>query len=169
MKEIDKNKLAIRISTLEDGDIMKGWLNEPGILKWFPMTGDKEVEDSVHFWLTHISQKSAYSLTYDGKVCGMCVLYLHRYQKLKHQTLFAVILDKDFRGKGLGKYFMEYVLKEAKDTHHIEKIHLEVYDGNPAIPLYEKLGFVRYGYHPNFLKEKPGQYLGKILMEKSLK
>ena len=57
--------------------------------------------------------------------------------------------------------------KLAKEEFHIELLHLEVYEGNPAIRLYERFGFVKYGEHPHFIKEE-GRYLSKILMQKLL-
>ena len=54
-----------------------------------------------------------------------------------------------------------------KNNFDIELLHLEVYEGNPAIHLYQRLGFVQYGYQRHFIKQN-GQYLGKIMMQKAL-
>ena len=61
----------------------------------------------------------------------------------------------------------ETVRQLAKERFKIEFLHLEVYEGNPAIRLYERLGFEKYGFQRAFVKDE-GKYLGKILMQKYL-
>jgi len=56
----------------------------------------------------------------------------------------------------------------AKERFKIEFLHLEVYEGNPAIRLYQRLGFEQYGFQRQFVKDEDGKYLGKILMQKYL-
>lgn len=163
------NEISIRVSTAEDARPLKQWLLEPGILRWFPMLLTWEVDDSIRMWLAYREKKAAFTLEVDGKPAGMFVLYLHAHQKTKHQTLFAVIVSKEFRGKGLGTKLIEYGIQQARDVFQIEKLHLEVYEGNPGISLYKRMGFKKYGYHPKFLKESKDHYIAKILMEKSLK
>ena len=58
-------------------------------------------------------------------------------------------------------------MKLAKNKFHIEVLHLEVYEGNPAKKLYDRLGFVQFGCHDHFIKEEQG-YLQKIFMQKQL-
>ena len=57
--------------------------------------------------------------------------------------------------------------KAAKNHFKIEILHLEVYQGNPAIRLYERLGFKEFGRQPKFIKIG-GEYLDKIMMQKEL-
>ncbi len=132
------------------------------------MINEAEVDDSIRIWLSYISRKAAFTVTVDDVPCGMLVLYLHNFKKILHQTLFAIIVDPNFRGQGIGTKLMEYALDKAKNEFHIETIHLEVYEGNPVVSLYERLGFTQYGRHPNFLKEGENQYLAKIIMQKTL-
>ncbi|NGX26957.1 MAG: hypothetical protein K940chlam6_00884, partial [Chlamydiae bacterium] len=48
-----------------------------------------------------------------------------------------------------------------------EMLHLEVYETNPAINLYRRLGFTEFGIQKKFIKED-GRYMGKIFMERPL-
>ena len=101
----------------------------------------------------------------DGEVCGMANLYIQPYKKFAHQCLFAIVVDEKYRGRGLGKELLESLMAMAKEKFHIEILHLEVYDGNPAIHLYERLGFERYGAQSHFIKEE-GKFTAKIMMQK---
>ncbi len=99
------------------------------------------------------------------------ILYIQPYQKLAHQCLFAIIVDEKLRGKGVGAKLMEELMALGKERFHLEFVHLEVYEGNPAINLYRRLGFKEYGFQRHFIKDKEeGQvrYFGKILMQKYL-
>lgn len=59
-----------------------------------------------------------------------------------------------FRGRGIARAMMEYMLKEAS-LHKMEAFTLEVRVSNtPAVRLYESLGFVSEGIRPGFY-EKP--------------
>lgn len=161
-------KLEIRISENSDAPYLKQWLSKPDILRWFPMINELEIEDSIRIWLSYIEKKATFTITLEGKPCGMLVLYLHNFKKISHQTLFAIIVDENVRGQGIGSELLKYAIEKAKTDFQVEVLHLEIYEGNPAISLYKRLGFEEFGRHLNFLKEGPGQYLTKILMQKTL-
>jgi putative acetyltransferase len=104
---------------------------------------------------------------WDGVPCGNATLYLQPYKKLAHQCLFAIIVDEKYRGKGVGRKLMIELMERAKNIFKIELLHLEVYEGNPAIHLYRDLGFTQYGVQKHFVKDN-GVYRAKILMQKKL-
>ena len=104
---------------------------------------------------------------WDGVPCGIANLYLQPYKKLAHQCLFAIIVDENYRNKKVGTQLMEELMVLAKERFRFEMLHLEVYEGNPAINLYRRLGFTEYGRQRHFIKDEGG-YLAKILMQKNL-
>ena len=77
-------------------------------------------------------------------------------------------MDEKFRGHGIGTALVTELLKLAKNRFKMEMIHLEVYIGNPAVRLYERLGFVEFGRQTHWIKEPDGTYVGRIFMEKFL-
>ena len=103
----------------------------------------------------------------DGKPVGAALLYIQPYKKLAHQCLFSIIIDEVYRGKGIGTELLQALMKLGKEKFHLELLHLEVYEGNPAIGLYRKLGFTEFGGQKHFIKDK-NEYIGKILMQKKL-
>jgi len=159
--------ISFRLSKKEDGDELIRWLDSPEVLRNFPMHNMYEIKDAVNIWLSYIQLNASISCEVDGKLAGMSVLYLQLFEKLKHQCLFAIITSPECRGKGVGSKLLEYTLNHAKETLHLEKVHLEVYEGNPAFRLYERSGFIEYGKHTHFLKDGE-EYITKIVMEKEL-
>jgi RimJ/RimL family protein N-acetyltransferase len=159
--------LTIRFGEEADQKYLIDWLLQPGILEWFPLADIREVEDAARIWVSYYKYNAVLTALWDSVPCGIANLYLQPYKKLAHQCLLAIIVDEKFRGKGIGTKLLEELMKLAKERFKIELLHLEVYEGNPAIRLYERLGFTQYGFQRHFVKEGD-KYLGKILMQKSL-
>ncbi|MBI2742581.1 MAG: GNAT family N-acetyltransferase [Chlamydiales bacterium] len=160
-------KLHIRITEPEDSEHLKSWLFEPGVLRWFPMFDEREVEDAVRIWVSYAKHEACFTIECDGVPCGVANLYLQPYKKLAHQSLFAIIVSEKFRNKGIGTTLLTYLIKVAKEKFNLEILHLEVYEGNPAIHLYRRMGFVQYGVETHFIRDS-GEYISKIMMQKIL-
>ena len=168
MSELPKiDGLEMRYTITEDGEPLKNWLLEPGILRGFPMVDQQEVEDSVRHWISFSRFKSSLTATINGKACGIGTLCLMPYRKLAHQCLLSIIVSGEMRGKGVGTQIMNNLLHLGKNYFGLEVIYLEVYEENPAISLYRRFGFKECGNQKCFMKED-GQYVGKIIMERIL-
>lgn len=159
--------LEIRLAQESDQNYLIEWLLQPGVLHWFPLMDLREVEDAARIWMSYIKQGAILTALWNGVPCGIANLYLSPYKKLSHQSLFAIIVDEKLRGKGIGTRLLEELIALGFQKFGLELIHLEVYEGNPAIRLYQKLGFEQYGIERKFVKDQ-GKYLNKILMQKSL-
>lgn len=162
-----KEHLTIRFG--EEGDLkyLTEWLLQPGVLDGFPLFDLREVEDAARIWISYSKYNAVLTALWDEVPCGIVTLYLQPYQKMSHQCLFAIIVDEKFRGKGVGAKLLRDLMVLAKERFKLEFIHLEVYQGNPAINLYRRVGFKEYGVQRRFMKDK-GRYLDKILMQKYL-
>lgn len=65
-----------------------------------------------------------------------------------------VVVDEPFRGKGIGRMLLQELLRQGEELG-IQDFTLEVRVSNePAIHVYQKLGFVSEGIRPRFY-EKP--------------
>lgn len=161
------SELTVRLAEDDDIKYLIEWLLQPGVLRWFPLSDLREVEDAAKIWMSYTKQGGVLTVLYNGVPCGVANLYLQPYKKLAHQCLFAIIVDEKYRGKGAGSKLLEALIDLAKVKFKIEILHLEVYEGNPAIRLYERLGFKEYGRQRHFIKDE-GRYLTKIMMQKAL-
>ena len=68
-------------------------------------------------------------------------LYIDR--RVDEIRIVDIALLPDHRGKGIGKTLMQGVLKEGEKNNLPVRIHVE--HNNPAMRLYERLGFRRSG------------------------
>ncbi|MDJ0651451.1 MAG: GNAT family N-acetyltransferase [Simkaniaceae bacterium] len=163
-----KPLVIFRPTILEDLESYKEWLQQPGVLEGFPMSDKREIDDAVRLWRQYLAKGASITALYKKKPVGAASLYVQEVEKLKHQSLFVILVDEKYRGQGIGTLLLKKIQKLAKNTFGIEILHLEVYDKNPAIRLYERVGFKKYARHPDYLKDRNGNYFGKILMQMEL-
>jgi len=164
---MNEKDLEIRLAVKEDRNYWVKWLAEKNILRWCPMCNEMEIEDAVRVYESYIPLKAIWTITLNGAPCGYANLYIQQFKKIAHQCLFSIIIAPELRGKGIGTFVMKELMRLAKENFHIEQLHLEVYEGNPAKHLYDRLGFKQYGVQKHFLKEGD-KYVDKILMMKLL-
>ncbi len=142
-------------------------MSDPDVLRWFPMSDAREIEDAASVCIGYARFQAVLTAVYDDIPCGIANLYLQPYRKMAHQCLFAIIVAKEHRGKGVGTILLTELMKLAKERFQLEILCLEVYEGNPAISLYDRLGFVTCGFQRHFTKEN-GMYRGKYFKQKIL-
>jgi RimJ/RimL family protein N-acetyltransferase len=171
MKESVMNKnhdipgLYVRYTEARDAKYLREWFFEPGILRWFPMLDETEIDDAVYRWIGFSKFRCSLTAEYNNIPCGIVTLYLQPYKKLAHQCEFGIIVSKEMRGKGVGTALMNDVIYLAKEHFHIELLHLQVYDDNPAISLYRRFGFKDFGNQTHWIKDK-GEYVSRLFMER---
>jgi RimJ/RimL family protein N-acetyltransferase len=159
--------ISTRFTEESDYDLLISWLMQPGVLRWFPLYDLREVEDAARIWIANAKNHSVLTALVDNVPCGVATLYLQPYRKLAHQCLFAIVVDEAYRGQGVGTKLLTDLISLGKERFQLELLHLEVYDGNPAVGLYRKLGFEQYGFQRGFIKDG-SEYIGKILMQKRI-
>ena len=164
----EKKELEIRYTDLSDGRYLKEWLMDPAVGRWFPIEDQPEVDDAVNRWIGFSRYKCSLTAIKDGKPCGLATLYLQPYKKLSHQCEFGIIVGNAHRGQGVGTVLLKNLMHLAKEKFRIELLHLQVYLENPAIRLYQRMGFTEFGKQDRWIKEKDGTYTGRLFMEKYL-
>jgi len=162
------SSIDIRYSDLSEGVHLKKWLSDPNVGRWFPVVDEVEIDDAVSRWIGFSRYKCSLTAFKDGTPCGIATLYLQPYRKLAHQCEFGIIVAPECRGMGIGTILLKNLMHLAKDRFRIELLHLQVYQDNPAIHLYSRLGFIEFGKQERWIKEIDGSYTGRVFMEKYL-
>jgi RimJ/RimL family protein N-acetyltransferase len=103
----------------------------------------------------------------DGSIGGMNAFLRNEGQKERHRGwMLQVYVRPEHRGTGMSKALCEHLIEHARE--HVIQIHLGVWAENePAIRLYERLGFETYGTEPRYLYVN-GRYLDEHLMVRFL-
>lgn len=163
---MSEDEVKIRYTVPEDAPYLKNWLMEPGILRWFPMDNEAEIDDAVARWIWYHRYRSCITAEINGVPVGIATIYPQPYEKIKHQSELSIIVDANFRNKKVGEKLMKHLIHLAKTNFQITLLHLQVYEGNPAISFYKRLGFMEFGAQSHWIIEKDGKPRGRIFMER---
>jgi RimJ/RimL family protein N-acetyltransferase len=159
--------LDIRYTYVTDTPHLREWLLKPEIQKWFPVSEEKEIEDAIQCWIGFSRYSSSLTATLNGTPCGIGTLFLMPYRKVAHHCLFKIVVDPKHHRKGIGSSLLKNLKHLAKNYFHLDLIHIEVFEGNPLIPLLRKHDFHEFARQQNFVKDH-GHYFARILYESFL-
>ena len=98
-------------------------------------------QDIFEYMFTPNTSAKTFIIESDGVVCGYGVINITFSMEAGGNTLWFedLYIRKEFRSRGLGKEYFNYILNTFKD---IRRCRLEVEEENErAIKLYESLGF----------------------------
>jgi RimJ/RimL family protein N-acetyltransferase len=180
MKIISKSnsihgKITIRCLQRKDLEQLHNFINTISQEKTFSLfQGEyisfKEEQDFLEQTLENIKQhEEVFLVMYcDHKLIGIASL-----EKLElaqqHLAKLGILIEREFRGSGLGKLLLKSLFKQAKKDLNLKIVTAEVFSNNiPAINLYQKMGFKEYGKLPKGLKYR-GKYQDCLLMYKVFK
>lgn len=106
----------------------------------------------------------------NGKQVGMNGIIFINRNRSKHVSMMVwFYVNKEFRGKGIGKKLLKQVMDSAHENENIQKVSLTVVSSQvAAIEMYKKEGFEIIGTQKNELKIND-QFYDFILMEKFIR
>jgi ribosomal-protein-alanine N-acetyltransferase len=117
----------------------------PQCLGMLPMTG---------VWLSLAEQ--------DGRVVGFT---LSRIVMKEAELLLLAVLAENRRA-GIGQLLLDHFLSVATNRG-AETVHLEVREGNHAVKLYAKAGFIEVGRRKHYYTGRDGQLFDALTLSKS--
>ncbi len=150
-----------------DVEVLSDWYNHDSIAGNFLESGTKETMQALMDWATpnsNLNQVFVCREIVGGLPIGILRVYRAPNVEVQHNATFDMMVSPDHQGNGYGTQLIEYMEKWLKKNWETENLYLEVYEGNPAIKLYNKLGFKLCGECPNYFKT--GRK--KLIMWKSL-
>ena len=160
--------LSIRLSVEADMDHWKRWVADPKVSRWFPFASEEgEIDRTARHVFSFLPRNAVLTAELDGKPCGIAGFELPEFRKIMHHAKFWVVVAESHRNQGIGTLLLQSLLATGKAWHRLSLVVLEVYEGNPARSLYQKLGFVDFGFQPCF-SNLDGKFLGCHLMCKVL-
>lgn len=86
---------------------------------------------------------------------------------LKESELLLLAVKKERQRMGIGQQLVDRFVRLSRDRG-AEILHLEVRDGNPAVKLYNALGFSEVGRRRNYYTGKDGQVYDAITLAKAI-
>lgn len=136
------------------------WRNSPGIYKWCRQPDvisrghhqrwyDRQDQDpSIKMYIIRSTDK----LKYVG-VCGLTSIDL-----VNRHAEFSLYIAPEFQGNGYGKAALIELCKKGFLTYGLNHIFGESFDGNPAVKMFESVGFKKTGTRPKYYFRE-GQFI----------
>jgi ribosomal protein S18 acetylase RimI-like enzyme len=159
--------LDIRYTFVTDGSSLRQWLYQPDVLKWFPVSTEKEIDDAIQCWMGYCRYSCSLTATINNVPCGIGTLFLMPYRKVAHQAVFKVVVDPKWQKKGIGESLIRNLKHLAKNYFRLDLIGIEMFEGNPILSLLKKQGFQEIYRQDNYLKDGL-RNLARIYMEVEL-
>ncbi|MFH0856591.1 MAG: GNAT family protein [bacterium] len=125
------------------------WLSNPNVNKFIGNEmGQKTNLQKEKEWFANykkVNNKMFFTICDNSKPIGLMGLS-NINKSNKNADLFIAIGEDDYRGKGIGKIAMEWIIDYGFTKQKLHKINLGVIKGNiPAVNLYKSLGFIIEG------------------------
>lgn len=137
--------IKIRIHKKIDIPYRLRWLNNPKVNRYIgDKLGEKTTLKEQEKWFKNYQKdknKKFFTIFFDNKPVGVVGLSNISKQNRK-ADLFIMIGEDRYRGKGIGKQAMEWIIEYGFKKLRLHKINLGVIEDNKiAVKLYKKLGF----------------------------
>ncbi len=157
----------IRYMHLQDAPYLKEWLLSPRMLEGFPMSDEKETEDTIQCWMGFCRYNCGLTVTVDDIPCAMGVLFLMPYRKVAHHCIFNMIVAPEWQRKGIGSSLLKNLKHLAKTYFSIEWMLIDVFEGTQIAPFLLKREFTILLKQEDYVKDETG-YKARLLMECAL-
>lgn len=141
----------IRYTTLEDLAYLQKWFEAPSACDDFPF-GMKEKEDSLKNWIGFSKYKASLTGLVDNVPVAIGTLFLMPYRKVAHHCSFYLIVDPNYRRKGIGTTMVRNLLHLAKTRFRLESVHVEIYEPSALLSILQKNGFEQQIRQENYAK-----------------
>jgi len=153
----------IRYTRLMDISYLREWIKQPGVLDYFPMSTEVEIEQALSAWMFFCRYQASLTATIHHIPCGIATLFLMPYKKISHQCSFKICVNPHLWRRGIGSSLIKNLKHLAKDYFHLEAIYTEVFSDNPLIDLLKTFGFYEFIRQENYVKTKEG-YKGRVCL-----
>jgi ribosomal-protein-alanine N-acetyltransferase len=77
--------------------------------------------------------------------------------------LLLLAVAPDHQRQGIGRLLLEQFVETARASG-ATRVHLEVRDGNPAVQMYRRAGFVTAGRRPNYYRGSDGRQFDALTL-----
>jgi ribosomal protein S18 acetylase RimI-like enzyme len=131
------SSITLRESTVQD-EIFVNRLTRVAMESYVRQTWEKEADVEAYFLRNQFDLLTTKIIQYNGKDVGRISVT----RDARQVSVDNIHILPAYQGKGIGKYIMQQILKEA-DAQNLPTV-LYLLQTNPAKSLYESLGFQVY-------------------------
>lgn len=155
----------IHLEPIEESylSVLQRWRNDERIRKWCRQNNLIGERDQAA-WFNRIQQNPSlrmYVVCCGEDIVGVCGLT--DIDLINSRAEFSLYIDPDQHKKGLGAKALKALLEVGFDELNLNVVWGETFEGNPALSMFEQLGFFREGVRRKFYY-KDGKYVDAYLV-----
>lgn len=160
-KKIPKIEYIIRKGRTSDRDNLKAlYIKVAGIPGGLVRSADEITDQYIDNVLNSALERGIiFVAEYQNQLIGSVLKYRSNVKSLCHVLEEgSILVDAEHQGIGIGTKLYTALLNEVKEHHFdILRVDLKVRISNPAIRLYERLGFQKDGEFKNLVRGAAGK------------
>jgi putative acetyltransferase len=168
MQEKPKIEYSVRNGRASDRDDLKAlYIKVASIPGGLVRTAEEITDQYIDSTLNAALERGIIIVAeYQGKLIGSVIKYRPTIKILSHVLEEgSVLVDPEYQGMGIGTKIYTTLLDEVKEHHpDVLRVDLRVRITNPAIRLYERLGFKKEGEFKELIRGATGKLESVIPM-----
>jgi ribosomal protein S18 acetylase RimI-like enzyme len=151
-------------------ELLMNAVNSGASIGWLPPLNEAAAES---YWNSRMPEISAGNrvllLGWEGDtLVGSAQLGLEQRENGNHRAeVQKVMVHTDYRRRGIAQQLMR-VLEECAVQNQRSLLFLDTREGDAAEELYQKLGYVKVGAIPNYVRKTGGGFEGTVVYYKIL-
>jgi len=132
---------------------------------------DVSIRDVIDSWTQELDYEKVLPLVAEvgGNIVGDATLHRRKFGWTSHVGKVRLVIDKDYRGKGLGTVLIEELIDIAKKAG-LEQLVAELMSNQTgALSAFKRLGFEKEAVFFNYVKDQMGEARNLVVMIKNLR
>lgn len=121
----------------------------------------RQISDALTLPSTHALLVDPLGKPVSGDGAGCPAGFVLSRHAADEEELLLIAVAPEFRARGLGQVLIDHLFSAAT-TRGVKRVFLEMRRGNPAIHLYQKVGFEPIGKRLNYYKTIEGTRIDAI-------
>ncbi|MEK6661345.1 MAG: GNAT family N-acetyltransferase [candidate division NC10 bacterium] len=163
--------VTIRPMVKEDADKLYAFFSRVPREDRLFLRDDVSIRDVIDSWTQELDYGKVLPLVAEvgGNIVGDATLHRRTFGWTSHVGKVRLVIDKDYRGKGLGTVLIEELIDIAKKAG-LEQLVAELMSNQTgALSAFKGLGFEKEAVFFNYVKDQMGEERNLVVMIKNLR
>ena len=163
--------VTIRPMVKEDADKLYAFFSRVPREDRLFLRDDVSIRDVIDSWTQELDYRKVLPLVAEvgGNIVGDATLHRRTFGWTSHVGKVRLVIDKDYRGKGLGTVLIEELIDIAKKAG-LEQLVAELMSNQTgALGAFKRLGFEKEAVFFNYVKDQMGEARNLVVMIKNLR
>lgn len=162
--------VTIRPMVKEDVDKLHAFFSRMPREDRLFLRDDVSIRDVIESWAGELDYERVLPLVAEvgGNIVGDATLHQRKFGWTNHVGKVRIVIEKDYRGKGLATRMVEELIAIAKRAK-LEQLVVELMaDQTAAIAAFKRLGFEKEAVFYNYVKDQTGEERNLVVLIKNL-